>query len=754
MILAWLDWQPRVSLPLWLALALVLMIVWGIYLWRCGGSIPKGRRVWTLGLMLVAGFVPLMLLLNPTWVEALPPPEGRPLVTVLVDTSGSMNVADDENSSETRLSRAAELAKQTLAGFSETFETRIIAFDTDARGASSDDLDSITPGLRTDIAAAIGLAADSDRPRGQAVILLSDGIHNAGAASGAVIAARAAKGRGAAIFPISVGKPLTVQNLAVETTAASRLTFVDQPVQLTAEITSRGYDDAPLEVQLLLDGEVIETQSVTLEKNQTSEVAFRVNPPKTGLYRYSIALASMPTEATSEDNSASLLVRVVDSPIGVLLLEGKPYWDSKFLARNLARDPSVQLESLVMMRANRFLHRRQSFQQTEDSPGEAGPQNQQQTPPWQILESPDAVIGSADSLKKYQVIVLGRDAEAYLDDTTLGRLRNWVSTQGGSLVCARGAPQSTLSEKLGRMLPVRWTRGTEQRYRAQLTEASQREGWLVGRSGADPLASMPSLVTDTAPEKRGGLPRVLVSGGDGPDSVPIVTYQPYGAGRTVVVEGTGMWRWALLPPEFAASDSTYPSVWNGLLQWLVSRVALTPGQDRALQSDRTRFSTDAPASATLLVRETVSTESAPVVMLTRDGDEQATKVVCEPAGDQPGVYQARFGPLAAGNYRAVLLEAGENDRSVTAFEVRQPIAESLDLEPREDLLAAIAQESGGQVLSGVDGEQIAETVEQRITSGLQVETRKTPVWDRWWVLAGIIGMWTATWTLRRRSGLI
>ncbi len=334
------------------------------------------------------------------------------------------------------------------------------------------------------------------------------------------------------------------------------------------------------------------------------------------------------------------------------------------------------------------------------------------------------------------------------------RLGDWVSTQGGSLVCSRGVPQSTISEKLARMLPVRWTRDSERRFRAQVTEASGNEGWLPIEGNVDPLATMPSLVTASSPQKRGGLPRVLVASGNTDDAVPIVTYQPYGAGRTVVVEGTGMWRWALLPPDFAASDTTYPSVWNGLLQWLVSRVALTPGQDRALQSDRTRFTTDVAASATLLVRDNVSTEQMPIVVLSRDGDEQQTEIVCEPLGDQPGVFQARFGKLPAGSYRARLKDATDSDRSLTAFEVRRPIAEALDVNPRDDLLAAVAEQSGGQVLADMSAMQIAEMIETQITDGLPIETRRTPAWDRWWVLAGIIGMWTAAWTIRRKSGLI
>jgi hypothetical protein len=427
-----------------------------------------------------------------------------------------------------------------------------------------------------------------------------------------------------------------------------------------------------------------------------------------------------------------------------------------------------------MMRSDRFLHRRQTSdpQQPSDNietttgaaeAGDdaattggdaAGDAAAADTPPWQILDSPASILGSSESLRKYQVIVLGRDAEAYLDDAVVTRLRTWVSTQGGSLVCARGAPQSTLSEKLGRMLPVRWNAASEQRHRAQVTDASSQEGWLVTDGDTDPLAAMPSLVTAAAPEKRGGLPRVLVAGGDTATAVPIVTYQPYGAGRTVVVEGAGMWRWALLAPEFAASDATYPKLWNGLLQWLVSRVALTPGQNRALQSDRTRFSSDAPATATLLVRDTVSTENLPTVLLSRDGSDDVTAIPCEPAGDQPGVFQARFGKLSPGNYRATLKDASESDRSVAAFEVRRPIAESLDLDPRNDVLAAIAKESGGEVLQDASAEEIAAIIENQITAGLPVETRRTPAWDRWWVLAAIMGMWTAAWTLRRRSGLI
>lgn len=752
-MIAWLDWQPRISLPLWMALLLVFASCWIAYAVRSRQFLAAKRRSGILFLMFGAGLVPLVLLLNPTWIEALPPPDGLPRLTILVDTSESMDVADDEGlPNETRLDRATDLTNALIGEFEKTYETRVFSFDAESNLVTPDAIGTKPLGRRTDLASAIQSAADSDRPRGQAIVLLSDGIHNTGASSRAVAAARGARGRGAPIFPITISKPWKVNNVSIETTSASRLAFVDQPVSLSAKVVSRGFDPAPIEVDFVHDDQVIESKSVVVDHDSAVDVSFTTAIAAAGLQRYWIRVRPLPGEATEEDNSVGLLVRVIDSPIGVLLLEGKPYWDSKFLSRNLAADPSIRLESLVMLRSDRFLRRRQSASdENQNNSEDAADQSS-----WQILPSADEVLGSSGSLEKYQVIVLGRDAEAYLDETTLSRLRTWVSTQGGSLVCSRGAPQSTLSQKLGRMLPVRWTPSVERRFRVSVSDASVGEGWLMGDrdDGSDPLAAMPSLVTSSQPETRGGLPMVLAVGDSDGDSIPIVTYQPFGAGRTVVVEGGGMWRWALLPPQYASVDATYAGVWNGLLQWLVSRVALAPGQLRTLQSDRVRFSSEQIATATLLVRDSVSTQTMPAVVLSGETDGSTSTVVCEPVGDSPGVFQARFGKLSPGGYRAELVDSDPGDRSVTAFEVRQPIEERLELDPNTKLLQAIASDSGGQVLAATDATSIAKSIDAQVTASLPVDTRQTPAWDRWWVLLAIVGFWTTVWIIRRRSGLV
>ena len=78
---------------------------------------------------------------------------------------------------------------------------------------------------------------------------------------------------------------------------------------------------------------------------------------KPGLYPYEARVEPIPGEATQANNSATYLLRVVDQPVRVMLLEGKPYWDSKFLVRTLSSTPAVELDSIVRVAEGRLMRR-------------------------------------------------------------------------------------------------------------------------------------------------------------------------------------------------------------------------------------------------------------------------------------------------------------------------------------------------------------------------------------------------------------
>ena len=77
--------------------------------------------------MAVAAAVPLVILLNPTWLERIPPPAGKPLLTVLLDRSASMATRDAANG-QTRYQAGAEFAAAAARQLSDRYEVRVRTF--------------------------------------------------------------------------------------------------------------------------------------------------------------------------------------------------------------------------------------------------------------------------------------------------------------------------------------------------------------------------------------------------------------------------------------------------------------------------------------------------------------------------------------------------------------------------------------------------------------------------------------------------
>src|SRR4029077_16454745 len=129
---------------------------------------------------------------------------------------------------------------------------------------------------------------------------------------------------------------------------------------------------------------------------------FPVGQDRTGLYRYEVRVEPLPEEVSRANNAATLLLRVVDKPVRVLLLEGRPYWDGKFLARTLQADPSVELTAVVRMGEGRFLKRTLRH-------GTGGGAEE-----WSVVTDVTATLADGAALKGCQVVVLGRDADVFL----------------------------------------------------------------------------------------------------------------------------------------------------------------------------------------------------------------------------------------------------------------------------------------------------------------------------------------------------
>lgn len=747
-----LHLEPLIAPALWITLAVASVLMLVSYARRRPTSVRRGR--WASIIVLVGlglGAV-LVVLLNPTWVEPIPPPAGKPLVTVLVDRSASM-AAPDNDGGGTRYQAAADMAQGILREAADRFEVRVRHFDTAVTPGSVADFRHTRPtGQLTDLAGALTATLADDRPQGQAVVLLSDGIHNAGGGSDAVLeAAQLARAMAAPVYSRTIGGEAGLRDLAVRLRSPQELSFVGQRVPVVARVSHRGPAGGRVTVVLEHDGEEIDRREAHLTTTAPVEVRFEVRKDESGLYRYAVRAQEFPGEVTRVNNRATLLLRVVDEPLRVLLLEGKPYWDSKFLMRTLASDPAVELDSVVKLTEDRLLRRSLRRAATASQPAS-------RREDWTILADAASVLTDRDTLWSYQIVVLGRDAEAFLSEDAMINLRRWVAREGGALLCYRGSPVAQVDQRLASLLPVHWTPASESRFHLQLTPRGQDLNWLAGSEATgDPFSRMPSLATVARVDRAKPLTVVLaktVSSNAGGEQAA-VSYQPYGTGRVIVVEGAGMWRWAFLAPKYQEHDGVYRGLWQSLLRWLASSTGLLPGQDVALRCSKASFSTLETCSAMLLAREEGGVEPGLQVRLTGDALEEARTFLPVPAGDEPGTFRVVFGRLAEGHYHADVVRNGQPNESIgTAFEVHQFLGEQLDLKARPDLMKRIADDSGGAVIEGQEPNEALNRFQQHLAESRLQRVQRTTAWDRWWILLAILMVWGAAWGLRRSGGLI
>jgi hypothetical protein len=216
-----------------------------------------------------------------------------------------------------------------------------------------------------------------------------------------------------------------------------------------------------------------------------------------------------------------------------------------------------------------------------------------------------------------------------------------------------------------------------------------------------------------------------------------------------------MWRWAFLAPAHQAADPVYDALWQGLMRWLVAGGGLAPGQSLALRSDKVSFFSEEPVAATLLVREESAAGDVPLVELKRADGTIVGSFTPAAMGDEPGVYRIAFGRLAEGTYEAALVghTAGATETSI-GLDVRPNFTEQLDTAARPDLLARMAEESGGALLPEGSGKEIARQFQEHLSRSRPMQVREITAWDRWWMLLIVVGLWGVAWGLRRARGLI
>ncbi len=720
------------------------MVVFGVLSWRATASLHKNQRLLLCGLR-VAGMLGLLYLLtNPgKWVQ--PITEQTSPWLVLVDRSASMNQPLREI---TRSDQALELLEATVDhADKQDIPIEVRSFDAAPSGPLDPKELPAVDGQGSDLTTSLNQLLAASAASGKAysgVIVLSDGrqtrMPDEAELASLVLRLNSYRTR---FHGVVIGSGEAATDLSLIATRPSITGFAGQNVRIPFVLKSKDMDPVKPQVRLLDEkGEEIASQAVSVSEGEMAIGAFEIPCPESST-RMEIATDLLDGEVISANNRDSLRIQVLDSKTRVFLAEGAPYWDSKFLAQLLRQQSHIELQSVHRISKDRYFH----VNSGDEEPAE------------------NATIfpESLEELSKYDLVVFGKNTDAFLDPATTSALRTYVRDRGGAVLFSRGRSTTGRHPGLEPLEPVSWNNGQLADFRFEPTQdgaASSLFGEALPAIDDAIWSNLPPLKDARTVSAVKPFGRILANASNDSEqglgnTTPALIVRRYGQGVTGMMNGDGLWKWDFYP-EARELGNMYEDFWVQLIQWMASYSEFMPGHDYALRLSPSSCLPGKTVTLTASYRGSETPEVLEVKVTAPDGKTSTIQPAPMPGSDGHDQWRASFTPDAVGSWMFEIVEKAEatGPKTMTTLEVIAPPTESDNLATDDSLMNQIAVASEGSLVSAdaFDG-----LLSEHLKDAETASANATPVWQsswpKWPFALLLILPYALEWFLRRRQGL-
>jgi hypothetical protein len=751
-----------------LGLVLAVGIVYGVFwLYSREGRVGASPRL-RMGLAIlrcVILAVLIVILLNPVWVTFIE--QTTPArVVVLIDRSASMLLDDQPTAEgEPRQSRTAVIDQLLEAEQGEFFTKlaeknelwiydfagRAIARVNDPNANLADQQVASPLPDRTNLGEALTQALDD---RGTqplaAIVMISDGVITEGSTSEEL--APLVRSAEAPVYAIGVGQDQEPPNLRVAGITAPSIAPKGDPFELRIDLEARGVTAESIEVvvdEIPLDGSTSERvlAKQTIEIGPDGAIApllIPVSSDREGELLYRVQLPQVDGELLPDDNTRSTAVRILDDQLRVLLVAGRPSYEYRHLTTLFERDDTIELSVWL-----------QSADQT-------------------ALRDGDRVITQLprepSELFAYDLIMLHDPDPDGLDSSWAITVRRFVDEFGGGLLYQAGVQhaQQFLNEPrladLISILPIVARDDITASMRGAASRSQAKSLTLPAVSDTHPLVR---LNTDPQINRRiwNALPRMwwtlpirrskpiastLLNFGEAGERSPIaLATQPYGAGRVGYLGVESTWRWR------STAERYYTQFWVQMVRYLCSarRQSTSDRGSIVLETDQLAVGDPLNVEVRLLDEDFLPWHASEITgEVEQESVTRPFTLRAIPGRD--GWYSARvlIESEGVGQIR-IPLPSSSDEFLVQRFRATSPDQEWERLALDRTSLNALAQASGGRLLSLAEARAVPELIPSKLRTRVQRGDER-PIWDRAWVLWVLAGLLATEWAVRRSHHLL
>ncbi|MDB5353297.1 MAG: putative rane protein [Planctomycetota bacterium] len=585
-----------------------------------------------------------------------------------------------------------------------------------------------------------------------AVLILSDGQTTDG--EPLAKAAELAKQKGVPIFAVGLGDPEPARDLELTDMLVDEVVFVDDIVRFEAKLLSRGFPGQPVSIKLKrkLAGsnrtEDIETISVTAPPDgQSKKIEIVHRPRETGEITYIIEVEQRERELQTDNNLVSRVVNVRKEKLKVLLIDGEPRYEFRYLKSFLERDRTIDLKVVLL-----------------SSDVEYAEQDPYALPGFPTLKD------GPDGLFSYDVVILGDADPGFLNGAQMKNLVEFVTQKGGGLLFVAGENFNPLSYKrtpLEPLLPILLNDARNPvgggvvvpAFRPVLT--TEGASHPIFRFGDDVTSSR--LIWEKLPElnwyldapKKQPAAFVLAAhptakAADG-QALPIILYQFNGAGKVMFNAVDDTWRW-----RFRVGDNgPFGRFWIQTIRFLARSKML--GQKQAeVTTDRKRYTRN--QSVQIQVRfpnPGIAPTSGGVSVDVKKKGEGPRKVALKAAAGSKNVFEGVLPQLPEGEYDVQLLPPPvlTGGLPTTTFRVDPPAGERERVQMNEPELRRATAATGGKFYTVQTLGTLLDDLPEPQKVPLDTDP-PIPIWDTWPILLLFLAVAAMEWVFRKRKQMV
>lgn len=235
------------------------------------------------------------------------------------------------NSLHSELENSSNL-KYNFYSFGDSVRNEENIFDTAFTKSSSTNFQHIFTHLK------------NENAKPSTVTILSDGIVNDGENP-----IYFAEGLNIPIYAVALGDTTTKVNAKLVDVIANNIMYAGQPSQIRVSAMLEGIETASSYIDFYEENKLITTSAVQLKNGKVTNVNFDFNPKTEGEIKLSFRLRGIESESNLEDNKKIVYVKILGSKMKVVLINGMPSFDQRFIKTALEKDTNIAVTNLTFL---------------------------------------------------------------------------------------------------------------------------------------------------------------------------------------------------------------------------------------------------------------------------------------------------------------------------------------------------------------------------------------------------------------------